>query len=156
MPKPSDESTVKEHSAFITQSTHIAVPNTRMVCVWAMWEADELRSGVSAVVALETNRVAWYKASGQDTPEKAPDHAGMVTLGWTYDGEATFRDAQIVDPEDECHLMAAGEVFSGPGSHYKLVVADWSRSQDDERLQQTLEDVRRYASADRAGDDDDE
>jgi hypothetical protein len=156
MHKPGDESTAKEHSAFITQSMHIVVPTIRMVCVWAMWEDDELRSGVSAVVALETHRAACYKASGPNRPAQAPDHAGMVALGWTYDEQAVFRDAQIVDPENDSYIMTAGEVFTGGGSHYKLVVADWPRAQDDERLQETLEDVRRAASADGPPDDDDD
>jgi hypothetical protein len=153
---PSDEQTVEPHLAFITLWANVVVPTTRMVCVWAMRDDDEeLQADVSAVVALETSRELCYSAAGKKPAGEAPDHAGMIALGWSYDGERIYREAQIVDPENGCTITPAGLAFARPGAHYKLVVADWPRAQDDERLQDTLEDVRRLASADGPGDDDD-
>ena len=86
--EPSDEQTAEPHDAFITLWAEVAVPSIRMVCVWAMWGDDEeLQADVSAVVALETSRELCYSAAGKKPAGEAPDHAGMIALGWSYDGE---------------------------------------------------------------------
>jgi hypothetical protein len=148
-PKPSPRnSTSHVVVQRLTLSVTTTVPATRLVVVTAGAEADRKTTwcDVLPVVALETRVINEYskRLPIGKVDETAPDHAGMVKLGWSYEWQVVERDILIID--DEMGLMTAGELYENvENMTYRIVPCLWPESEDQERLLAVCEKLRREA-----------
>lgn len=148
-PPPSGRARARTHhtvSHKLTAAVSLSAPSVRtMVIVVSVSEGLPWSESVP-VVSLEARIIREYSASvpvGQSAPT-APDHAGMIRAGWTYEGERVERDAIVID--DEMGLMAAEELYGDVCNlAYRIVATPWDPAEDDDRLKPAIASVQAEA-----------
>jgi hypothetical protein len=131
------------HGHCLDKDISICTPGVRMVLVSAWGQDGVITHAVDPVVAIR-NVTRWYYSirhvEGTQT-RRAPDHAGMIEFGWSFDRMEILVEPIVVDPEvgligTETECLMQQDIVS------RLVACPWEPSSDSLRLAETIALIR--------------
>jgi hypothetical protein len=127
----------------LTTALSVTTPAIRTLVIVVSAERSSTHVELVPAVGLEARVIRSYSRAlpiGQ-TAETAPDHAGMIRAGWSYESEAVERDVLIVDPE--FGVQPAEELYDDVCNvAFRIVACPWDPAEDQERLLSAIEKVQ--------------
>jgi hypothetical protein len=136
----------REATREITNALAMTAPATRMVVVRAYAQDGEAWHEIVPVLAVVGKDVTGYakEAPVGEYPDVGANHREMLRLGWRFDYRfAPEYSVLIHDREFGIHELT--EDFTACNESYAIRVCPWPADEDEQRLAETIEEVRRFA-----------